>query len=340
MHILSSYVPYKDMCRDLHPGVDEERCALVYAFALEHDDYDVFWHPVKPWEGGTPFAAEYVYWNFSGSPLIHRHVFLALKIIGWLILLVGAADYYLKDLDEPNNVMLSCFVINIILHLPSMLIIQKRHGVDHTAYLNQAGQVVQGQRDYTLLDTNQGPCYYPAGHLWLYYLPYIFFQQCEQAEHYWKLFNYAMHSFTNFLVCQIGYSYFRDRPKIAQLICYIFLANSSVRREESSLFNDQFLALFSVIGIYFLVFEVNLFQEDGTSSRFIQQRLNGPSSHKPKSSYMQKIDCISIPLFKMNPYSQAINSIIQVSLSSLFFSIALSLKAGGILFMPALLGLI
>ena len=189
------------MCKELHPTIEETRCALAYSFSLKHDDYDVFWHPIKPWENGTPFAAEYVYWDFSGTEIIHYHIYLFLKVIGWLILIYGGIDFYLKDFEDPNKIMMYCFVINILLHLPSMLIIQKRHGVDHTAYLNQAGQVVQGQRDYTLLDTNQGPCYYPAGHLWLYYFPYKFFQQCEDAEHYWKIFNYCMHSFTNYLVC-------------------------------------------------------------------------------------------------------------------------------------------
>lgn len=123
----------------MHPDIPSQRCALSYLFALEHDDYDVFWHPVKPWDGGAPFAAEYVYWDFSSTALIHHHIFLALKLIGWAILIYGAFDFYFKDFENPRYLMKMCFLVNIVLHLPSMTIIQKRHGVDHTAYLNQAG---------------------------------------------------------------------------------------------------------------------------------------------------------------------------------------------------------
>jgi hypothetical protein len=279
LHILSSHHAYQDMCKELHPGIDAHRCALVYAFALKHDDYDVFWHPVKPWIGGSPFEAEFVYWGFWGTAELHYHIFLVLKILGWIILAYGALDFYVSPVWPPWRVYTGCFIVNMVLHLPSMAIVQKRHGVDHTAYLNQAGQVVAGQRDYRLLDTNQGPCYYPAGHLWLYYRVYQHFIQTDNAEHYWKLFTYALHSLTNLLVCQIGFSYFRDQPKIPQLLCYIFLANTAVRREESSLFNDQFLAFFSVLSVYFLVYEVYLFEGDAEDEDFPQSS-SGRSIHQ------------------------------------------------------------
>lgn len=146
---------------------------------------------------------------------MHWHFFLLQRLIGWGILIYGGLDYYNHELRDPKKLMRFCFIVNIILHLPSMIIVQKRHGVDHTAYLNQAGQVVQGQRNYELFNTNQGPCFYPAGHLWLYYYPYLFFSKCADAEHYWKLMHYVIHSLTNYLVSQIGYSYFRDKPKVA-----------------------------------------------------------------------------------------------------------------------------
>ena len=40
---------------------------------------------------------------------------------------------------------------------------------------------------------------------------------------------------------------------VAQLLPFMYLANTLVRREESLLYNDQFMAFFCVLGIYFLV---------------------------------------------------------------------------------------
>ena len=45
-----------------------------------------------------------------------------------------------------------------------------RYGVDYVAYIQQAGAVYMGERDYTMLSSHLGPCYYPAGHIW-HYIP-------------------------------------------------------------------------------------------------------------------------------------------------------------------------
>lgn len=39
----------------------------------------------------------------------------------------------------------------------------------------------------------------------------------------------------------------------AQLLPFVYVANSLVRREESLLYNDQFMAFFCVLGIYFII---------------------------------------------------------------------------------------
>lgn len=107
----------------------------------------------------------------------------------------------------------------------------------------QAGQVYHGQRDYTLLRAIQGPCYYPAGHLWLYYPFYEFFIQNENSEHIMKLIHYFCHSVLNLLTSLIGYTYFEGREELAQLIPFILVANQDERKEEGLLYNDQFMAL-------------------------------------------------------------------------------------------------
>jgi predicted membrane-bound dolichyl-phosphate-mannose-protein mannosyltransferase len=99
----------------------------------------------------------------------------------------------------------------------------------------------------------QGPCFYPAGHLWLYYPFYVLYTSTENAEHYMKVVHYLMHSAQNLLVSLIGFEYFENDASVSQLICFVLLANSSVRREESAMYNDQFMAFFQVLAIYLLV---------------------------------------------------------------------------------------
>jgi len=54
-------------------------------------------------------------------------------------------------------------------------------------------------------------------------------------------------------MCLIGYKYFSSTPLTAQLLPFIYVANTLVRREESLLYNDQFMALFCVLGVYFII---------------------------------------------------------------------------------------
>jgi hypothetical protein len=98
-----------------------------------------------------------------------------------------------------------CFLANIALHLPYAVTIQMRYGIDTSAYLNQAGQVYLGQRDYTKLETVQGPCYYPAGHLWLYYPFYVLFTNSENAEFYFRAVHVVMHSIQNAVVSCVAF---------------------------------------------------------------------------------------------------------------------------------------
>ena len=74
---------------------------------------------------------------------------------GWVILVRGAYLVYLKDKEiKFSHLLIWVFLINMLMSLPSLLLIENRFGVDTTAYLNQAGQVYNGQRDYKLIDTN------------------------------------------------------------------------------------------------------------------------------------------------------------------------------------------
>ena len=70
-----------------------------------------------------------------------------------------------------NTVLFTIFVINTVLGSPYLVeVTGERYGIDYVAYIQQAGAVYNGERDYTKLSSNLGPCFYPAGHL-LHYLP-------------------------------------------------------------------------------------------------------------------------------------------------------------------------
>lgn len=68
-----------------------------------------------------------------------------IALAGWLILLRGAYVVYLKDEElKFSHLLIWVFLINMLMSLPSLLLIENRFGVDTTAYLNQAGQVYNG----------------------------------------------------------------------------------------------------------------------------------------------------------------------------------------------------
>ena len=45
-------------------------------------------------------------------------------------------------------------------------------GVDYSSYVQQAGAVYNGERNYSRVDGILGPAYYPAGNIWHYYPVY------------------------------------------------------------------------------------------------------------------------------------------------------------------------
>lgn len=104
-------------------------------------------------------------------------------------------------------------------------------GVDTTAYLNQAGQYAKGQRVYKDLNTNQGRCYYPAGHLKFYQPFYWMYISNENAEYFMKAFHMIVYSVANLIVGSMAYDYFSGYDKNllgslrAQTVCFVILAN-------------------------------------------------------------------------------------------------------------------
>lgn len=89
--------------------------------------------------------------------------------------------------------------------------------------MNQAGQFISGQTNYSKISSVQGHCFYPAGHLWHYVPIYWLHMFTDQAENCVKILHMLIHSATLILVIKIGYKYF-DAYK-SQLLCFILMTN-------------------------------------------------------------------------------------------------------------------
>ena len=95
----------------------------------------------------------------------------------------------------------------MLLSVPCVFSIDNRYGWDYVAYIQQASAVFNGERNYTQISSNQGPCYYPAGHLWHYSIVYWVHMKYSYGETIFKVVHMVIHSIT------IVYTY-----KISKLI--------------------------------------------------------------------------------------------------------------------------
>ena len=103
-----------------------------------------------------------------------------------------------------------------------------------------------------MLQTAQGPCYYPAGHLWLYAPIYIMFTKTVLAEYILKLIHFTISSFCNYFYSKMAYKYFGSDSLKAQMVCFMLLANPKI---EYQMYNDQFVVFFMSWGVYKLAYQ-------------------------------------------------------------------------------------
>jgi hypothetical protein len=102
------------------------------------------------------------------------------------------------------------FLINLGFYAPLIFKKFKRYGPDTTAYINQAGQFALGQTNYFLLSSGQGPCYYPAGHLWHYIPIYHLYMFTDNAEMIYRTLHMVINSLVLTLIGLISYKYFKN----------------------------------------------------------------------------------------------------------------------------------
>ena len=103
--------------------------------------------------------------------------------------MLGLADVKLAQ----RSVWIIAIVVNLGLALPLILQTDFRWGIDYQAYIQQAGAVFNGERDYTKLSSMLGPCYYPAGHIWHYYVAFWLHMNTVYAELIIKAVHYLLH---------------------------------------------------------------------------------------------------------------------------------------------------
>jgi hypothetical protein len=111
----------------------------------------------------------------------------------------------------PRNVMV-VFTFWMNLGMASMYTFDytHRYGIDYIAYLQQASAVFKGETDYTKLSSNLGPCFYPAGHLYHYIAAFWLHNQTEDAEYIIKFGHLVIHSLVVYFVVKISYAYFAE----------------------------------------------------------------------------------------------------------------------------------
>lgn len=128
----------------------------------------------------------------------------------------------------------------------------KGYGVDYTAYVNQAGQFISGQTNYLRITSVQGPCFYPAGHLWHYVPIYYLHISTEHAEDIVKVLHLLLLVVQHHFISKIAYSYFAQHQQKAQILSIILTTNMSVKLLNAEMFNDSILSIYIILCIYFV----------------------------------------------------------------------------------------
>jgi len=112
--------------------------------------------------------------------------------------------------------------------------------------------VYEGQYNYVHLYADQGPCYYPAGHVWLYYPIYHLFTKTELAEYFLIVAHILCSCTANLYAAKMAYAYF-DHQTIGQLVAFMLAANTNVLWDEAQWqFNDSVMRTACLMGAYYL----------------------------------------------------------------------------------------
>jgi hypothetical protein len=85
-----------------------------------------------------------------------------------------------------------------------------RYCDDYTAYITQASQFAYGQNNYTFISAAQGQIFYPASHLWHYWLAYKLHFFTQHSEFIMKLLHLILYATVQFCIGAITFQYFKN----------------------------------------------------------------------------------------------------------------------------------
>lgn len=257
---LAEYTLFRDYCLENY-DTDGYRIALDECIRALHDESR---------DAGHTHATDYWDWQDpTRGPRLERLEF------GLKALSLGAgAIMDLAGIKLRRSVVLTTLaVVGFIGALPQVFRLlpdfNAPYGVDYAAYLQQSHAVYMGERDYAMLSSSQGACYYPAGHIWQYF-PVVWLHKLEflrpgDAIRIMIVVHLVIQQVVLVVAAKIAYLYFAEpddslpggydyhRSARGQLIALGYLANVGAWGDSyaaSLMFNDQFMALYLVIAVY------------------------------------------------------------------------------------------
>jgi hypothetical protein len=112
---------------------------------------------------------------------------------------------------KQRTVIALTVLVNLLTGFPKAFDFYNRWGMDYTAYIQQAGAFYNGERDYSRISGQIGPCYYPAGHLYHFAIAYWIHLQTEYGETIVKLLFYCFFTISQVYIVKICYLYWGTR---------------------------------------------------------------------------------------------------------------------------------
>jgi hypothetical protein len=110
-------------------------------------------------------------------------------------------DKILWGLFVVNSIYAAIMVQNVNFQIYNYL----ESGNDYHPYLMQAYQVYKGVTDYTKLSSNEGPCFYPAGHVWHYLMAVFIHINTNHPFLVMRLVHLAIYQICSHLVVRLAY---------------------------------------------------------------------------------------------------------------------------------------
>ena len=176
-----------------------------------------------------------------------------------LVLYFGIACYIFKiQLTSAKNLPLLFVLINVPLQSWRFLQLgdEFRHphwwaDSDTQSYIAQGREFWRGNTNYTEINGIQGPCFYPAGNLWLYAIidKYIFrsFDHCETI---FQFQNILLQSACLAMILSIARRYFGSEPSRVQILGFLIVSNQGIHAVYQLMYNDNFLEFFMITAIF------------------------------------------------------------------------------------------